>query len=108
MILLERLREIFVHLCLNTFFSVAKHRMGCERNNGSSLGAEASLILSNLSCGFKSSLSTVSKLRTAEPNFAYHDWHLHVHENNIVSLLLDSIKCLLTITDNCNDVVILF
>ena len=56
MILLERLREILVHLCLDALLPIAKHSMCGKRDDGCPLGSEASLIFSDLGSGFKSSL----------------------------------------------------
>jgi hypothetical protein len=62
MILLERFGEILIHLCLNALFSVAKHCMGCERDDRSPLGAETPFILADLCSGFESSLDNVQHI----------------------------------------------
>src|SRR3954451_4468676 len=56
MILLEGFGEIFVHLSLYTFFSVAKHSMCRKSDNGRSLGSEAAFVFTDFGGCFKSSL----------------------------------------------------
>ena len=34
--------------------------------------------------------------------FTDHNWHLNIHEDDVVSLLLDGIKCFLSVTHNSN------
>lgn len=56
MILLQRLGEILVHLCLDTLLSVTHHGVGREGNDGCALAAEAALVLANLGRGFETAL----------------------------------------------------
>jgi len=55
-VLLERLGQVLVHLGLDALLAITHHGVGCERDDGSALTAQAPLILANLGCGLKTAL----------------------------------------------------
>jgi hypothetical protein len=55
-ILLQRLGQVLIHLCLDTPLPITHHGMGCQRNDGRPLGTETPLVLADLACGLKTAL----------------------------------------------------
>lgn len=55
-VLLQRLRQVLVHLCLDAFLAITHHGVGCQSNNGSTMRAQAALVLTNLACCLKTAL----------------------------------------------------
>jgi len=58
MILLQRLGQVFIHLCLDAAFAVSHHGVRRKRDDGCPLGTEAAFILSNLGRSLKTTLFT--------------------------------------------------
>ena len=111
MVLLQRLRQVLVHLCLDALFTVAHHRVRREGDNGCPLRSQAPLVLADLARGFETSLdkSTLVLRPTVrgEGKGSNHYGHLDVHENDIKLLLLDLFHSFETVADYGHHVVIL-
>lgn len=56
MVLLQRLREVLIHLCLDTLLAITHHGVRCEGNDGGSVSTHALLVLANLARGLKATL----------------------------------------------------
>lgn len=110
-ILLQGFGQVFIHLSLNTLFSITQHGMSRQGHDWRARQASFFLVLAYFRSSFETTLKEKpGKLTPAtdEPiNFSYHDRHLDVHQNNIVTLVLDSLQSLKTILNNLDGMVIL-
>lgn len=110
MILLQRLRQIFIHLCLNAAFPITHHCVSSKGDNGCPLCSKAALIFSDLAGRFESTLKSNQSIYCAFLGIArrkaYHDGHLDVHKNNVKPPVLDHFYSLQTIGDHRHDMVI--
>lgn len=108
LVLLQRFREILIHLGLDALFSIAHHGVCRQGNDGGSVRSHAPLVLANLAGGLETSLVKVSTYRIIFRHKSYHDRHLNIHENHIKLLLLDGFHSLPTVAHHGDDVVVLF
>lgn len=114
MVLLERLGQVLVHLCLDALLAITHHGMGRERDDGSALIAQAPLILANLGCGLKTALEIdsvsfdIKRSDTWQLGQTNHDWHLDIHQNDIKLPPLHSLNRLLTVADHSHNVMVFF
>lgn len=111
-ILLQRLRQVFIHLSLNTLFSITQHGMSRQGNDWRPRQTSFLLILADLRSCFKPTLNgkPVSNSHDGlglQLSFSYHDRHLDVHQDNIVTFVLNSLQSLQTILNNLHRMMIL-
>lgn len=110
-VLLQRLRQVLVHLCLDALFTVTHHRMRREGDNGRPLRSQAALVLADLARGFETTLSESTLVLCptvkGESEESNHYGHLDVHENNIKLLLLDLFHGFETVANDGHHVVVL-
>src|SRR5450756_1886419 len=82
--------------------------MGSGRDNRDSLNALTPLVVSNLCCGFKAPYTIITIRRWNWPQETHHDWHLYIHQHNIILSCFDSFKSFEPIVNNSHNMTILF
>jgi hypothetical protein len=107
LVLAEGFTKVVVHLRREALFAVANHGVCGERNDWGGGDDVVALPFADLGCGFEASLSWCQTSLQGKRGVAHHDGHLHIHENAIVSLLLNVLERLQAVVGHGHPVVVL-